>query len=326
MRAKETDEPGVSGETGETAEIDGTPGESGERSLAWAGSVRARLGLALVLMAVRFVAPADPTRLAWLAGYAAAGAATGLVLSAAIDPGPRRWWRPLAVVGAVAFQIGLVLGWSEPMDVTAAGPSAPAVLCAAGALVVALALRLTPGGDGTGWPAAAASGAIAGYGLLLVGGARLLDFDVTEHVSAGAAVDGRLADVAPLAIVTIAATLVALGALTTARSRPHPGRATAALVGVAAVPLAAAGDGWSALVLVATAVLAGVVARFRSGPAAGAMISFIVLGGAGLAGAATRGAGPLALLGAGLYGALVGLLAPGFGANRSSLAIHSPLA
>jgi hypothetical protein len=320
MRTEESDELDSTDETAETEAADdtGETGEGKERSLAWAGSVRARLGLALVLVAVRFVAPADPPRLAWLAGYAAAGAATGLVLSAAIDPGPRRWWRPLAVVGAVAFQVGLVLGWSEPMDVTAAGPSAPAVLCAAGALVVALALRLTPGGGGTGWPAAAASGAIAGYGLLLVGGARLLDFDVTEHVSAGAAVDGWLADVAPLAVVAIAATLVALSALTTARSRTHPGRATAALVGVAAVPLAAAGDGWSALVLVATAVLAGVVARVRSGPAAGVMVSFVVLGGAGLAGAASRGAGPLALLGAGLYGALVGLLAPGFGARAGA--------
>jgi hypothetical protein len=289
---------------------------SSGRDLPWA---RAQLGVALVLMAVRFVDLADPTRLAWLVGFGAASAGTALVLAAAVEPGPRRWWRPAAVVGAITFQAGLVVGWNEPMDVTAAGPSLPVLLCGAGALVVALALGLlslqAPAGDvdRTRWPLAAAIGAAAGYGLTLVGGARLLAFDVAEHVSAGATIDEWLVDLAPLAIVTVLATPLALGAVAVVQSglragEHQPGRSAAALVGLAAVPLAAAGDGLTALVLGGTAILAGVVAARRR-PVALVAVPSIVLGGTALAAQSGAWVAVLGVLAVAAYGALLGLLA-----------------
>jgi hypothetical protein len=275
--------------------------------------VRAMLGVALVLVAGRFVAAGDPTRPAWLAGYAAAGAATGLVLAAAVATvaaGVRLWWRALAVAGALAVQAGLILGWSEPMDVTRAGPSVPVVLVAAGALVVALALWLAPAGDrDAAWPGAAAVGAAVGYGATLVGGARLVAFDIAEHVSPGAEVDGWLADLVPLVVVAALATPLALGAIAAAHGSPDPGRVTAVLVGLGVVPVAAAGDGWTAIALAATAVGAGAAASRwgRDGGGAGVVVAAVVLGGTALAAAAS--AGPTGVLGAALYGAVLGTLA-----------------
>lgn len=287
--------------------------------------VRALLGLALVLVAGRFVAAGDPTRPAWLLGYAAAGAGTGLVLAAAVAPGLRLWWRAIAIPAALVVQAGLVLGWSEPMDVTRAGPSAPVVLVAAGALAVALALWLAPAGergsehqdrdrrDGDrrdrDWPAMAAVGAAVGYGATLLGAARLLAFDIAEHVSPGAEIDGWLTDFAPLVVVAALATPVALGAIAAAQGSSDPGRVTAALVALATVPLAASGDGWSGLALAVTAVAAGAAAARWNQPdsGAGVAVATIVLGGTALAGAA--GAGPTGVLAAALYGGVVGTLA-----------------
>jgi hypothetical protein len=274
--------------------------------------VRTMLGVALVLVAGRFVA-GDPTRPVWLAGYAAAGAGTGLVLAAAVATvaaGVRLWWRALAVAGALAVQAGLVLGWSEPMDVTRAGPSAPVVLVAAGALVVALALWLAPDGDrDAAWPGAAAVGAAVGYGATLVGGARLAAFDIAEHVSPGAEVDGWLADLAPLVVVAALATPLALGAIAAAHGSPDPGRTTAVLVALGVVPLAAAGDGWTALALAATAVGAGAAASRwgRNAGGTGVVVAALVLGGTALAAAAS--AGPTGVLAAALYGGVLGTLA-----------------
>lgn len=272
--------------------------------------LRGMLALALVLVAGRFAAAGDPTRLAWLLGYAAAGAGTGLVLAAALAPGLRLWWRAVAVAGALVVQAGLVLGWSEPLDVTRAGPSAPVVLGAAGALIVALALWLAPTNEHeAAWPGAAAIGAAVGYGATLAGGARLMAFDIAEHVSPGAAVDGWLADVAPLVVVAALATPLALGAVAVSHASPDPGRATAALVALAAVPLVASGDGWTAIVVAATALAAGATAARwgRIDGGAGTAVAALVLGGTALAGAAA--AGPTAVLAAALYGGVVGLLA-----------------
>ena len=311
----DADEPGDGDVERETSPPENAPDATGAVAAGTeAGApVRAMLGVALLLVAGRFVAAGDPTRPAWLAGYAAAGAGTGLVLAAAVATvaaGVRLWWRALAVAGALAVQAGLVLGWSEPMDVTRAGPSAPVVLVAAGALAVALALWLAPSDDrDAAWPGAAAVGAAAGYGATLAGGARLVAFDLAEHVSPGAEVDGWLTDLAPLVVVAALATPLALGAIAAAEGSPDPGRVTAVLVGLGVVPLAAAGDGWTAIALAATAVGAGAAAARwdRSAGGAGVVVAAVVLGGTALAAAAS--AGPTGVLGAALYGGVLGALA-----------------
>jgi hypothetical protein len=132
-------------------------------------------------MGGRFVSPADPPLVIWLLGHAAAGIATGLALTAVWHARRRHWWRPCAALGAGAFQLGVVLGWSSAMDADRALQSAPVLLCAIGALAVAVAaLGLDDPEHDAAWPGPVALGGLIGFTTLAVGAAHLFALDLTN--------------------------------------------------------------------------------------------------------------------------------------------------
>jgi hypothetical protein len=150
-------------------------------------STREQLGLGLALMVGRFVSPADPPLVIWLLGHGAAGAATGLVLLAAWRSRTTAWCRPTAALGALVYQLGVMLAWGAPMDTQAAQRSAPVLLCAGGAVAVALATLRWPGRDGydrddpaPAWPGAVAVGGTLGFAALALGAGRLFALDIAS--------------------------------------------------------------------------------------------------------------------------------------------------
>jgi hypothetical protein len=177
--------------------------------LTWLGkhrgiSTREQLAAALLLMAGRFVSPADPPLVIWLLGHAAAGIATGLALTAVWQSTARHWWRPCATVGAGAFQLGVLLGWRSAMDTDRALQSAPVLLCALGALAVAVATLGFPHSNlrephrEPAWPGPVALGSLLGYVALAIGAAHLFALDITSIMggdSAGGMDPSAMADI-----------------------------------------------------------------------------------------------------------------------------------